>query len=716
MNKSFVPFLPPWVETGLQPAFYDAESGTVLQQTARMYSKVNQLTRHFNEFSENVVNEINAFEQNVDDKIVAFEEEVDDKIEDFEDSVNDTVDEYIEKFNELHDYVYDYFDNLDVQEEINHKLDEMAEDGDLKEIMEPYFSDLENMVKSAYTIDYISVNRFCRTIFDKSLDEYDDLQGGCYVGNGKAIKAMLKADNDVKLIEFNLTTGEVIRSEILALGHCNGLDYDPEAGKLYAAGLKGTYVNNLYVIDYDTLAIEETIVLDVGDDYAVSSPAIDHATGKFYIAAERKASPQDIKLFEMNTETHALTPIAVSDPFNMLGSTSNNQSCAYNGIVYVLKFNPACIIAVDVANHRISSIYNLPISSSEGYWLRDEQYISFIYDGDPGEMLIGTGDDDAYNSGWYITQAFRTNLFSGTPTRNNYNTNVGFSDIYVDITSTSANPTGRQDNPFKTLGEALDFSDRFKGCTYYLIGDTNTVYPMFRVYPRHGDVTIRSYNSKCKIDGFRAFLKNKLKLIDVTITSGTPHNIQSETQGQLILANVTIPNAENNLLLRNIALTVYNVPNDAVYNIEFTGDSNTFARTSSGNMSKVHLGGTGNLTLINTKALGSVTATNTSTSDNGIDVSADANRLSGSYTLRYMAYYNYSRTFGNINIPNAGGNSIFSFTVSNYLVRCQLYRTNDNIIYIVVSKAFAIENDGTLTDITSSITGSISLSIDNSLV
>ena len=51
MNKSFAPFLPPWAETGLQPAFYDVESGTVLQQTARMYNKVNQLTRLFNEFS-----------------------------------------------------------------------------------------------------------------------------------------------------------------------------------------------------------------------------------------------------------------------------------------------------------------------------------------------------------------------------------------------------------------------------------------------------------------------------------------------------------------------------------------------------------------------------------------------------------------------------------------------------------------------------------------
>lgn len=112
MNKIFAPFLPPWVETGLQPAFYDMESGTVLQQTARMYAKVQQVTRLFNELSE---------------------------------ETKTTVEEYIAKFDalegkfvELKDFVEDYFDNLDVQEEINNKLDAMAEDGTLEEIVENY--------------------------------------------------------------------------------------------------------------------------------------------------------------------------------------------------------------------------------------------------------------------------------------------------------------------------------------------------------------------------------------------------------------------------------------------------------------------------------------------------------------------------------------------------------------------------------------------------
>ena len=41
-------------------------------------------------------------------------------------------------FQQLHDYVENYFDNLDVQEEINNKLDQMAEDGTLQEIITAY--------------------------------------------------------------------------------------------------------------------------------------------------------------------------------------------------------------------------------------------------------------------------------------------------------------------------------------------------------------------------------------------------------------------------------------------------------------------------------------------------------------------------------------------------------------------------------------------------
>ena len=103
MQNIFIELLPPWIETGLQPAFYDKESGSVLQQTARMYAKLNELVGSVN-------------------------------------NQNSTITDYIDQFNQLHDYVDDYFEDVNVQNEINNKLDSMAEDGQLAEVFSDYFA------------------------------------------------------------------------------------------------------------------------------------------------------------------------------------------------------------------------------------------------------------------------------------------------------------------------------------------------------------------------------------------------------------------------------------------------------------------------------------------------------------------------------------------------------------------------------------------------
>ena len=109
--SNFINFLPPWVETNMQPAFYDKQSGTCLQQTARMYNKVNELVRIANEQWE-------------------------------------TIQDYINQFIELKDYVEDYFDNLDVQTEINNKLDAMVNNGTFEllfaKYVDPYFESINN--------------------------------------------------------------------------------------------------------------------------------------------------------------------------------------------------------------------------------------------------------------------------------------------------------------------------------------------------------------------------------------------------------------------------------------------------------------------------------------------------------------------------------------------------------------------------------------------
>lgn len=68
-----------------------------------------------------------------EEEIAAFENTTNTEINRFETQLN-------EAFNTLQSYVNNYFDNLDVQEEINNKLDAMAEAGTLQEIITQYIN------------------------------------------------------------------------------------------------------------------------------------------------------------------------------------------------------------------------------------------------------------------------------------------------------------------------------------------------------------------------------------------------------------------------------------------------------------------------------------------------------------------------------------------------------------------------------------------------
>lgn len=63
-----------------------------------------------------------------------------------ENTLTDNMAELTNLFNELKSFVDNYFDNLDVQNEINNKLEVMASDGTLLDIITPYLNDLTEQV------------------------------------------------------------------------------------------------------------------------------------------------------------------------------------------------------------------------------------------------------------------------------------------------------------------------------------------------------------------------------------------------------------------------------------------------------------------------------------------------------------------------------------------------------------------------------------------
>lgn len=73
---------------------------------------------------------------------------------------------------ELHDYVENYFDNLDVQEEINNKLDKMVEDGTFDKIINKnLFNELNNKIDNINeNYIYLNENSEDKTTIDKKFN------------------------------------------------------------------------------------------------------------------------------------------------------------------------------------------------------------------------------------------------------------------------------------------------------------------------------------------------------------------------------------------------------------------------------------------------------------------------------------------------------------------------------------------------------------------
>lgn len=93
----------------------------------------------------------------------------------------EAVEELQELYIQLKNYVDNYFDNLDIQEEVNTKLEEMLESGELEEIIGQYLQ-LQTIIGFNTCEDLASTSSLINGSFARTLgkDTYNDKQGAFY--------------------------------------------------------------------------------------------------------------------------------------------------------------------------------------------------------------------------------------------------------------------------------------------------------------------------------------------------------------------------------------------------------------------------------------------------------------------------------------------------------------------------------------------------------
>ena len=191
--------------------------------------------------------------------------------------VNNTKDTLEDAFNSLDDYVRNYFANLDVQDEINNKLDDMAESGQLTDIIAQYLG-LAGMIVYDTVSDMKQATNLvngskCHTL---GFYEVNDSGDAIYKIRTKTNDDVIDESFIIALYDNNLVAELIIEEDIDSkqLGIYGDGVHD-DTLKLNAAINKLSHLN---IIDGDYL-ISDTIVIDTGKTI--------NAKGKFIYNGER---------------------------------------------------------------------------------------------------------------------------------------------------------------------------------------------------------------------------------------------------------------------------------------------------------------------------------------------------------------------------------------------------------------------------------------------
>ena len=306
-------------------------------------------------------------------------------VSDMTDVINNNAlleEEFIVKFNELKEYVENYFDNLDVQDEINAKLDAMAEDGTLQAMVEtylaPYTEQIQNNTNAIEKLGNKNTPEYIYTRIIKTTDVSGDFDAHiCKEQEGIVITGQDKivtfyspttiAQNDTILFEeIDYSTPyspTIVRSgNITGLMHCNSACYNPTTGKILVALAQYNdpddghiiYVNKLAIITYSNMTLDSIVTISGVTEF--TKVAYDEDEDKYYIFGENA-------VWELDYATFGVTKLFDVDTSVIQGTQGLNVR---KGYIYLQLAYPRSIVKMDMEGN-IVSIVNIDDFDNEGH-------------------------------------------------------------------------------------------------------------------------------------------------------------------------------------------------------------------------------------------------------------------------------------------------------------------------------------------------------------
>ena len=375
----------------------------------------------------------------------------------------------IDAFEELKDYVINYLDSQNFQELVNNKLEEMAEDGTLadlinnvilaekldtvtfEEFVKQYEEDkkeidkklddtvnkITSLLNTAGNITYLNqIGRiFCDNVRSTNDTPYL-FQGGCITNDGYAVLACRSAnENNVDLYRVNLSSGTKQKyTYTQQMGHANSIAYNPDKGIITVSDT--VFSSSYHEISYPSM----TYVRKVNNT--------ENATWLWYNRDEQKYyCGQSGFVCELDDNYTTIKKTNVNKPISATGQTG----MVVDGIYYHLNYNPCVILMYDFETGEFIKCLSIADKISSLFNVGEPEWIDY-YNGKWYCGCTDNGADTSHNPTIHRNTYFDEykNIKEGT---NSYTQGNDSKVVYVSG-DFIFNPDGSQSKPFYSIREA----------------------------------------------------------------------------------------------------------------------------------------------------------------------------------------------------------------------------------------------------------------------
>ena len=264
---------------------------------------------------------------------------------------------------DLKKYIDDYFDNLDIDEEVREAID----------------AEIELLVNSGYFLNIVGNNAKGITpvslIAEYSTNTDDteyDTQSVVYIGNGQYVFYTMDWSNgrsdDGWLVCLDINTKLIVWRHAISLYHANSMCYVRSERKIYAASLMNKDSQPLPYIMVVSIDQPDTVesIITLPTSIQAQSVAYDEITGRFYVGGG--TSIQRGVIYEFNGHFDSVNRVIQlgTDSLTQSILDAGQQDCTIvGGVFYQVHHNRInCVVGFDLSDGHITTIANLPFTFS----------------------------------------------------------------------------------------------------------------------------------------------------------------------------------------------------------------------------------------------------------------------------------------------------------------------------------------------------------------